>query len=47
MREMTTLLGLSEKWGFKLLKEEAQGLIGEILDQCISGLEEYWWGNGD
>jgi len=39
MKEITALLDLSEKWGFRPLKQEAQGLIGEILDQRISGLE--------
>ncbi len=45
--EIMMLLDLSGRWGFQLSKDEAQGLMGEILDQCINGLEEYWWGNGD
>lgn len=44
--EVIELLDLAERWGFQLWKEEAQNLMEEILDECVGGLEKYWWGNG-
>jgi len=26
--------------------EEAQNLMGQILDECVGSLEKYWWENG-
>lgn len=48
VREMILLLDFSERWGMNLDKEETRSLIGEILDQWISSLEEiYWLGGGE
>lgn len=47
IREMILLLEFSERWGMNLDKEEARSLIGEMLDQWVSSLEEtYWLGEG-
>jgi hypothetical protein len=27
--------------------EEAQNLMGQILDECVGDLEKCWWGDGD
>jgi hypothetical protein len=44
IEEVSQLLDLNERWGFKLQKEEAQNLMGEILKECIETLEKSWWG---
>jgi len=44
VEEVIKLLDLVEKWGFKLRKEEAQGLMDEMLKEYVEGLEESWWG---
>jgi len=46
IEEIITLLDLTGKWGFELSKEEAQDLMDEILDECVSDLEKCWWGEG-
>ena len=27
--------------------EEAQNLMGQILDECVESVEKCWWGNGE
>ena len=44
VEEVIKLLYLVEKWGFKLQKEEAQGLMDEILKEYVWTLEKSWWG---
>ena len=46
LEEVILLLDLAEKWGFELWKEEPQNLMGEMLDECVGGLEKCWWGEG-
>jgi hypothetical protein len=46
IEEIITLLDLSQKWGFDLSKEEAQGLMDEMLEEYVGGLEKSWWGEG-
>jgi hypothetical protein len=46
VEEVIRLLGLVERWGFKLRKEEAQGLMDEMLKEYVLGLEKSWWGEG-
>jgi hypothetical protein len=46
VEEVIKLLDLVEKWGFKLRKEEAQGLMEEMLKEYVLGLEKSWWGEG-
>jgi alpha-amylase/alpha-mannosidase (GH57 family) len=38
------LLDLAEKWGFALQKDEAQGLMNEMLKEYMESLEKSWWG---
>jgi alpha-amylase/alpha-mannosidase (GH57 family) len=38
------LLNLAEKWGFVLQKDEAQGLMNEMLKEFMESLEKSWWG---
>jgi alpha-amylase/alpha-mannosidase (GH57 family) len=44
VEEVIRLLDMAEKWGFKLRKEEAQGLMDEMLKEYVWGLEKSWWG---
>jgi alpha-amylase/alpha-mannosidase (GH57 family) len=44
VEELIRLLDLAEKWDFELRKEEAQGLMDEMLKEYIEGLEKSWWG---
>jgi alpha-amylase/alpha-mannosidase (GH57 family) len=46
VKKVILLLDLATRWGFELLKEEPQNLMGEILAECIGNLEECWWGDG-
>jgi hypothetical protein len=46
IEEVITLLDLTKQWGFEISLEEGQNLVKEILDECVGGLEEYWWGDG-
>ena len=43
---MLTLLDLAKKWEFEIPMEEAQNLMGRILEECVEGLEKCWWENG-
>ncbi len=36
--EVLTLLNLAKKWDFEISLEEAQNLMGQILDECVEGL---------
>jgi len=44
--EVMALLELAKKWGFEISLEEAQNLMGQILEECVGGLEKCWWENG-
>jgi hypothetical protein len=44
VEEVLTLLDLAKKWGFEISLEEAQNLMGEILEECVGDLEKCWWG---
>jgi alpha-amylase/alpha-mannosidase (GH57 family) len=44
--EVMTLLDSAKKWGFEISLEEAQNLMGQILEECVGGLEKCWWENG-
>ena len=46
VEEVIRLLDLVEQWGFKLRKEEVQGLMDEMLKEYVLGLEKSWWGEG-
>ena len=46
VEEVIRLLDLVERWGFELRKEEAQGLMDEMLKEYVLGLEKSWWGEG-
>jgi hypothetical protein len=46
IEEIMALLGLAKKWGFRISLEEAQNLMGEILEECVGDLEKCWWENG-
>jgi hypothetical protein len=41
------LFDLAKKGDFEVFPEEAQNLMGQILDECVEGLEKYWWGEGE
>ncbi len=44
--EVMALLELAKKWEFEISLEEAQNLMGEILEECVGDLEKCWWENG-
>jgi alpha-amylase/alpha-mannosidase (GH57 family) len=44
--EVLTLLDLAKKWDLEISLEEAQNLMGEILEECVGDLEQCWWENG-
>jgi alpha-amylase/alpha-mannosidase (GH57 family) len=44
--EVMVLLDSAKKWDFEIPLEEAQNLIGQILEECVGGLEKCWWENG-
>jgi hypothetical protein len=46
IEQILTFLDRSIEWGFELLKVEAQDRMDGILDECMGGLEESWWGDG-
>jgi hypothetical protein len=46
IEEIMTLLDSAKKWNFEISPEEAQNLMGQILDECVGGLEKCWWENG-
>jgi alpha-amylase/alpha-mannosidase (GH57 family) len=45
VEEVLTLLSLIRRWGFEISLEEAQNLMGQILEACVGGLEKCWWEN--
>jgi len=46
IEEVMTFLNLTKKWDFEIPLEEAQILMGQILDECVGSLEKGWWENG-
>jgi alpha-amylase/alpha-mannosidase (GH57 family) len=46
IEEIMTLLDSAKKWDFEISLEESQNLMGQILDECVGGLEKCWWENG-
>ena len=44
--EVMRLLNSAKKWDFEVSLGEAQNLMGQILDECVEGLEKCWWGEG-
>jgi len=44
--EVMALLDLAKKWGFEISLEEAQNLMGQILEECVGSLEKCWWEDG-
>jgi alpha-amylase/alpha-mannosidase (GH57 family) len=44
--KVVKLLDLAVRWGFELSKEKAQNSMGEMLAECLAGLEKCWWGEG-
>jgi alpha-amylase/alpha-mannosidase (GH57 family) len=46
IEEVMTLLDLTKKWNLEISLEEAQNLMGQILDECFGSLEKCWWENG-
>jgi hypothetical protein len=42
-----TSIELAKKWGFEIFLEEAQNLVGQILEECAEGLEKCWWADGE
>jgi hypothetical protein len=46
IEEVMTFLDLAKKWDFEISLEEAQNLMGQILDECVGSLEKCWWENG-
>jgi len=44
--EVLALLDLAKKWDFEISLEEAQNSMGEVLEECVGGLEQCWWENG-
>jgi hypothetical protein len=46
IEEIMTLLDSAKKWNFEISLEESQNLMGQILDECVGGLEKCWWENG-
>ena len=46
IEEIKTLLDLVKKWDFEISLEEAQNLMGHILDERVGSLEKGWWEDG-
>ena len=46
IEEVMTFLDLAKRWDFEISLEEAQNLMGQILDECVGSLEKCWWENG-
>jgi hypothetical protein len=46
IEEVMTFLDLAKEWDLEISLEEAQNLMGQILDECVGGLEKCWWENG-
>jgi len=47
IEEVMTFLDLVKKLDFEISLEEAQNLMGQMLDECVGGLEKCWWGDGE
>jgi hypothetical protein len=47
IEEVMTLLDLMKRLDFGISLEEAQNLMGQILDDCFGNLEKCWWGDGE
>jgi hypothetical protein len=47
IEELMRLLDSAEKWDFEVSLGEAQNIMGQILDECVEGLEKCWWGEGE
>jgi hypothetical protein len=45
--EIMMLLDLMKKWDFEISLDEAQNLMGQILEEGIKSLEKCWWGEGE
>jgi hypothetical protein len=45
--EVMRLLDSAKKWDFEVSLGEAQNFMGQILDECVEGLEKCWWGEGE
>jgi hypothetical protein len=45
--EVLALLDLAKRWELEISLEEAQNLMGQILDECVEALDKYWWGDGE
>jgi alpha-amylase/alpha-mannosidase (GH57 family) len=46
IEEVIRLLDLAQKWDFEISLDEAQNLMGQILDECLESLETCWWAEG-
>jgi alpha-amylase/alpha-mannosidase (GH57 family) len=46
IEEVMMLLDSAKKWGFEISLDEAQNLMGQILEECVGDLEKCWWENG-
>jgi len=44
--EVLTLLDQAKKWDFEIPLEQAQNVMGMILEECAGDLEKCWWENG-
>jgi hypothetical protein len=47
VEEVLTLLDLAKKWDLEISLEEAQNLMGQILNECVESVEKCWWGGGE
>jgi hypothetical protein len=47
IEELMRLLDSAKKWDFEVSLGEAQNIMGQILDECVEGLEKCWWGEGE
>jgi hypothetical protein len=47
VEEVLILLDLAKKWDFEIPLEEAQNLMGQILDECVESVEKCWWADGE
>jgi len=46
IEEVMAFLNVTKKWDFEIPLEEAQILMGQILDEWVGGLEKGWWEDG-
>ena len=46
IEEVMKFLDLVKKWDLEISMEEAQNLMGRILDECVEDLEKCWWAEG-